>query len=795
MSSFFFNMPIGRKLTLITMLISGVALLLGCTAFAIYEHIESRRELARDFAIIADIFDDNVAAGLIFGDSVAMAQTLKSLDADRRILAAGVYDKAGALVARYQRADLPAAFAFPKAQETGQHFTSTQLDTFKDIPLDGETIGTVYFAIDLHDLHARAWRYAQIIGALVVACSLLALLLASRLQGIVSEPIIALAATVAVVTADKNYSVRAIRRGNDEVGRLIDGFNGMLDQIQVRDAALDASRRELENRVDERTKELAKSLSMLNATLESTADGIVVVDLDGRTVSFNSQYAALWNFPAAMLARRDATETRTHIAQQIKDSPRFLRRVAELQRAPESEGFDLIELKDDRIFERYVFPQRIGPECVGVVIHWRDVTERKRAEERLRLLSSAVEQSKESILITDAQLDRPGPRIVFANPAYTRMTGYTVAEAIGTTPRVLQGPHTDRAVLDRLRKNLERGEVFAGEAINYRKDGSEFTLEWQIAPILNAGGKITHFVALQRDITKRKESESELETAHQQLLEASRLAGMAEVATGVLHNVGNVLNSVNVSATLVADQVRHSKAGNVAKLAALFAEHQADLAGFLIHDPRGKMIPAYLATLTNSLADEQKAVTAELDHLRKNIDHIKDIVAMQQSYAKNSGVIESVALIDLVEDALRMNASSLARHDVEVVCDFQARPVISTDKHKVVQIIVNLVRNAKFACDESSNKSKRITVRTAAAGQTVSVAVIDNGVGIPAENLTRIFAHGFTTRKTGHGFGLHSGALAAKELGGAIRVTSDGPGTGATFTLELPGPSAVAPLS
>ena len=139
-----------------------------------------------------------------------------------------------------------------------------------------------------------------------------------------------------------------------------------------------------------------------------------------------------------------------------------------------------------------------------------DITARMRSEESLRLLNSAVLQSKESILITDAELDVPGPKILFVNPAFTRMTGWSAEEVIGKTPRILQGPRTDKTVLRRLRKNLEQGETFQGEAINYRKDGTDYILEWQITPIRDAGGKVTHFVAVQRDITERKQAEARI---------------------------------------------------------------------------------------------------------------------------------------------------------------------------------------------------------------------------------------------------------------------------------------------
>jgi len=146
----------------------------------------------------------------------------------------------------------------------------------------------------------------------------------------------------------------------------------------------------------------------------------------------------------------------------------------------------------------------------------------------------------------------------------------------------------------------------------------------------------------------------------------------------------------------------------------------------------------------------------------------------------------TVSIPDLLEEALRINADAFARHDVTTIRDYQARPVIATDKHKVLQILINLLRNAELACVDFGRTEKQITVRTTSDDRSVKIAIIDNGVGIPAENLARIFSHGFTTRQTGHGFALHSGALAAKELGGALTVQSEGPGHGATFTLELP---------
>jgi ligand-binding sensor domain-containing protein/signal transduction histidine kinase len=295
-------------------------------------------------------------------------------------------------------------------------------------------------------------------------------------------------------------------------------------------------------------------------------------------------------------------------------------------------------------------------------------------------------------------------------------------------------------------------------------------------------------VSLEREMEERERMQVEVERTHKELVGASRQAGMAEVATSVLHNVGNVLNSVNVSTSMAVNTIRKSRLNNLGRLAALVRENRQDLSNFFANDARGKQLPDYLTSLTEHLGREQSALLKEMEATSKHIEHVKEIVKMQQSYAKVCGVIEQVQPADLVEDALRLNATALDRHAVKVVRDYSVTelPHISAERHKVLQVLVNMVANAKYACDESGHKEKTITLRVRKANEGVRISVIDNGVGIPPENMTRIFNHGFTTRKEGHGFGLHSGSLTAKELGGSLTVQSDGLGKGATFTLELP---------
>ncbi|CRM56532.1 MULTISPECIES: DAHL domain-containing protein [Pseudomonas] len=279
----------------------------------------------------------------------------------------------------------------------------------------------------------------------------------------------------------------------------------------------------------------------------------------------------------------------------------------------------------------------------------------------------------------------------------------------------------------------------------------------------------------------------QLKDAQSELLDSARQAGMAEIATNVLHNVGNVLNSVNISADLVSRTLRSSKAQGLGKAMQLINAHQGDLGTFLTEDEKGKLLPGYLNQLVEAIAIEQHGMSEELTQLSKSVDHIKDIVSTQQSYAGASSLLEPVDIGALMDDALRMNAGALSRHHVTVVKQYAPVPQILGDKHRLLLIMVNLISNAKYAMSTLSERPRQITLTVEqTADARLQISVKDDGEGIPAENMTRIFTHGFTTRKEGHGFGLHSCALAAVEMHGQLTAHSDGPGLGAVFTLTIP---------
>jgi C4-dicarboxylate-specific signal transduction histidine kinase len=218
--------------------------------------------------------------------------------------------------------------------------------------------------------------------------------------------------------------------------------------------------------------------------------------------------------------------------------------------------------------------------------------------------------------------------------------------------------------------------------------------------------------------------------------------------------------------------------------------HAGDLGEFMTQDTKGKLLPTYLRELARALVLEQDAMATELGALCSSVDHIKQVIATQQSYAGAPHVVEAAQVNDLVDDALRMHADALSRHKVEVDKQQLALPTLLLDRHRVLQVLVNLISNAKQALQGVSDRRPLITLNAAllegVQGTVLHLTVADNGEGIAVENLTRVFSHGFTTRKNGHGFGLHSCALAAQEMGGSLRVHSDGPGQGASFILEVP---------
>jgi signal transduction histidine kinase len=242
-----------------------------------------------------------------------------------------------------------------------------------------------------------------------------------------------------------------------------------------------------------------------------------------------------------------------------------------------------------------------------------------------------------------------------------------------------------------------------------------------------------------------------------------------------------------VGAGVISDKVRDSRVGNLSTAITMLAEHANDLDRFVQTDPKGQKLLPYLAKLADHFKREREQILGELESLTGHIDHIKEIVATQQDYARASPITEFVSVPRIVEQAIRMVETALDRHHVELIREIEEMEDVSIAKHKLLEILVNLIRNAKQAIVQHDGPQRELLVRVKRHGENrVRIEVHDTGVGLSPENVTRIFAHGFTTKQDGHGFGLHSAALSAKQIGGSLWAESPGAGMGATFILEIP---------
>ena len=535
---------------------------------------------------------------------------------------------------------------------------------------------------------------------------------------------------------------------------------------------------------------LAEAEEKYRSLFENSAEGIFRNTPDGRLLAANPAMARILGYPSPGELMRAGVD----ISRQSYVKPGLR---AEIRRRLEAEasihGLEYeVRRKDGKIMWLSENVRLVRGEDGQPLFYEgsvQDITSRHQAQEALQLQTAELRVLLDLVPAMIWFKDTEN-RILRVNQRVAQAAGLPIAEIEGR-PSVEIYPRDAELYYAADREVIASGQPRLG-LVERLADagGGEIWVETDKVPFFGEDGGVAGIVVMAQDITERKRAEAELRKTHHQLVEVSRLSGMAEVAIEVLHNVGNLLNSVNVSASLLFENVRNSRAARMADVVALLREHREDLATYITVDPAGRHVPAMLDELAGEWAGQQQVLLTELGELHRNVELIKQVIASQRSHAVSAEIVEVVPLEELVEDAVRVQQGVLAEQQVRLVRDFASVPPISVARHKAVHILVSLLRNGRQACKHLEPANRCITLRIVRRESRAAISVSDNGSGIEAENLVRIFTPGYSTRQGARGYGLHTAALAATELGGTLQAHSDGPGRGATFTLELPLPAA-----
>ena len=662
---------IGRKITLIAMITSSAALVIAGVLLFAFDFVSRCLAIRSSLITISHVAVESARVPLQIGEAQPMTTSLNAIASQADITGAAVFLPDGRLFARSQKTSesLPSRLETESREKNELSFT--RLRHYDPIFNGKLLLGTLVVESSLAPLYKRLGNFGITMLAVLGLAAFVARWLANTLQTVVAKPVAELTGVVESALKVGNFSLRAERKTEDEVGRFAEAFNSVFAEIEKRDETIVQAQIDLETNVFARTSALHQQV-----------------------------------------------QDRKHAEEAMRDS----------------------EMRYRNLFENNPMPMYV---------------------------------------VNLETLD-----FVAVNNAAMRHYGYEPGEFIHLSlPAITHG--ADPMVVARTFRSGAKS-LDAGEWKHRKKNGAIIEVQLTAHAIVFAG-KVAKIV-LANDVTERNRAQRQLEELHKKLVETSRQAGMAEVATGVLHNVGNVLNSVNVSAKLLAENARQTKALSVRKIADLLDANKDDLPAFFSNGGKGTVLPGYLASLAQQLETEQSARLSEADQLMKNVAHIKDIVAMQQAYAKTSSVLENQTPASLITEALRMTEAEMLRDGVTLKNECpDTLPEVNTDRHKVLQILINIINNARQAMGEKPKTERLLTITTTHdGGNFVRIALRDCGCGVAPENLTRIFNHGFTTKKSGHGFGLHASANAAKEVGGNLIAASDGLGLGAVFTLELP---------
>jgi two-component system cell cycle sensor histidine kinase/response regulator CckA len=740
-------MSFRHRLILVLTLTSGLALVMAGTGLLVFEAVRSYGQARVDLASVADMVGANSAAALAFGDGAAAQETLESLRRRPDIVCAGLFDAGGRPFAGYCREGAPHSLPAEPGEDR-LALDGRTLVLVRQVPVDGERAGTVLVRASLDPLTDRLLGYGLTILVMALLATAAAILLSARLQRTVSRPILLLAGTARSVTRNADYSRRVPRLGEGDLGTLTQDFNAMLTRIEEQDAALRAARDELglwlaaqqedlrnETTGRRRAEEFARRLVQ---AVQSSHEMISICDPDDRFLFVNRAFLAAYGFQEEDVLGQHVTLVDS------PNNPRGLR--LQIERGTRLGGWhgELLNRRKDGA----EFPISLGTSVVrdeeGTVVGLlgvaRDISERKESEHRLRLQEAALAATVDAVVITD----RDG-RIEWVNPAFSRLTGYSPAEAVGRNPRFLKSGAQSAGFYRDLWETLLEGRVWYGELSNRRKDGSLYTEEMTITPVTDETGDIAHFAAIKRDISERLALESQLHGAR-------KMEALGQLAGGVAHDFNNLLGVIRGCGELLAGRLGHV-------------------------DPRREKVEQILEA-----ADRAANLTRQL-------------LAFGRRQVLEPRVVDVNAIVAGMDKLLRR----LVGETVEVVVTPGADlGRVRVDPTQVDQVLLNLAANARdamprgglFTIETSNADVGEAECRAHAGGQPgrfVRLRVSDSGIGMDEATRSRIFEPFFTTKDVGQGTGLGLATVygIVKQSGGYIGVDS-APGKGSCFEIDLP---------
>ncbi len=747
------DISIRRKVTRIVMLVSSVALLLACTVFAVYDMVSFRRAMVRDLSTAARIIGSNSTAALTFNDPNTAREVLNGLAAEKHVVSACIYAKGGRVFAKYSRGDATANLSPPPRQSDQSHFGAASLILFQQIMLDGEPIGTVYLESDLEEMHARLRRFAGIVTIVLLASSLTAFLLSSRLQRVISEPILHLARTAFLVSVEKDYSLRATKRSQDETGFLFDRFNEMLNGIQARDVALQKAHLELERRVQERTRELQEQVAererveaalresnqTLSALIEASPLAVMTLNAAG--------HIDVWNPAAERIFGWGASETKGY-------SPPFLARDDREEfhrlhdRVARGEGFTGVETrctrKDGSVIDVSISAAPLRDEsgafCGGVAM-MADITERKQAErnleERTSFLNSLIQNGPLAMVVHDAH-----GVVEMCNPAFERLFQYRKDEVIGRGVDDLVSSAELKNEANQLTQRVTSGQGLQLATSRRRKDGTLVDVEVHAVPLM-ADGKTVGAYALYQDITKRKRAEEGLQRAKEAAEAASQ--AKSEFLANMSHEIRTPMNGILGMTELALDTPLSPEQREYLTMVKSSGES--------------------LLTLINDILDFSKIEAGKME-----LDQIE------------------FRLRDSAGETMKALAFRAHQKGLELACRIEPEvpEALLGDPGRLRQVIVNLVGNAIKFTDQGEVVIDVAVEKEDEVGALLHFRVADTGIGIAPEKQKLIFeaftqADSSMTRKYGGtGLGLTITSRLVQMMQGRIWVESE-PGRGSTF--------------